>query len=393
MGNNNRLKILLVGDASSFHHTLAEGLRKLGHEAVVASHGGHWLDTGRDIDTGRRWKNKAGGLELWLRWQLRLKQKMTGFDVVSIATQSFIELRPHRAQAIYDYLRANNRSMFCTALGTDSNYVEECIDPASPIRYSEFRLFGAQSPLCKAQPSLVSEWLSEPLKNFGNHIWATADGAVSALYEYDVALRRVLPPEKIAYGGIPINVDDLQPVSLPDRIEKVRFFLGRYRGRYLEKGTDVMEAAARAVVGRYPSRAELIIVENRPYDEYLGLMRSAHVVLDQLYSYTPATNALQAMAYGLNTVSGGAPEFYDFIGEKELQPVIHLEPDYESVFRALEQTVLHPEAIRPRGLAGREFVIRHNHYLTVARRNLEFWQNRLAAAGRCDGRRGGACHQ
>ena len=24
MGNNNRLKILLVGDASSFHHTLAE---------------------------------------------------------------------------------------------------------------------------------------------------------------------------------------------------------------------------------------------------------------------------------------------------------------------------------------------------------------------------------
>ena len=65
-----------------------------------------------------------------------------------------------------------------------------------------------------------------------------------------------------------------------------------------------MEAAARAVVGRYPSRAELIIVENRPYEEYLGLMRSAHVVLDQLYSYTPATNALQAMAYGLNTVSG-----------------------------------------------------------------------------------------
>ncbi len=73
--------------------------------------------------------------------------------------------------------------------------------------------------------------------------------------------------------------------------------------------------------------------------------------------------------------------------------MIHVEPDYESVVRALEQTVLHPEAIRPRGLAGREFVIRHNHYLTVARRNLEFWQNRLAAAGRCDGRRGGACHE
>ena len=60
-----------------------------------------------------------------------------------------------------------------------------------------------------------------------------------------------------------------------------------------------MEHAARAVVDRYPGKAELVIVENRPYDEYLGLLRSAHVVLDQLYSYTPATNALQAMAYGV----------------------------------------------------------------------------------------------
>ena len=92
--------------------------------------------------------------------------------------------------------RANNRSMFYHGLGTDSNYVEECIDPASPIRYSEFRLFGASVSAVQGTAITVSEWLSEPLRNFGNHIWATADGAVSALYEYDVALRRVLPPEK-----------------------------------------------------------------------------------------------------------------------------------------------------------------------------------------------------
>lgn len=138
-----------------------------------------------------------------------------------------------------------------------------------------------------------------------------------------------------------------------------------------------MEYAARAVVDRYPGRAELVIVENRPYDEYLSLLKSAHVVLDQLYSYTPATNALQAMAYGLNTVSGGAPEFYDFIGERELRPVIHVEPDYESVVRQLESVVLHPESIRPRGLQGREFVVKHNDYRVVARRSADFWTRRL----------------
>lgn len=379
-----KLKILFVGDASSYHQNLGEALRQLGHEVTVASHGGHWLNTGHDIYTGRRWKNKLGGLELWARLNLGLKQKLRGYDVVSIATQSFIELKPSRQKAIYDYLRANNRSMFYTALGTDSNYVAECLDPESPLRYSEFRIFGKETPLTLAQPNLISEWLSDEMVALNRYIYDTVDGAVSVLYENEVALHRCLPPEKIAYAGIPINLSEFEPVELPDRIGKVCLFLGRYRGRYLEKGTDVMEAAAKAVVERYPGKAELIIVENRPYREYLDLLRSGHVVLDQLYSYTPATNALQAMAYGLNTVSGGAPEYYDFIGETSLKPVIHVEPDYESVYRALEQTVLHPEEIRPRGLAGREFVRKHNDHLLVAKRYLDFWHRRLTQKGGTD---------
>lgn len=138
-----------------------------------------------------------------------------------------------------------------------------------------------------------------------------------------------------------------------------------------------MEQAAREVAGRYPDKAELVIVENRPYKEYLELLKSAHVVLDQLYSYTPATNALQAMAYGLCTVSGGAPEFYDFIGEKEMRPVMHVEPDYQSVVNVLEDAVLNSSDLRRRGLEGRAFVEKHNSCETVAARCVDFWQRRL----------------
>lgn len=371
------LKILFVGDASSYHRTLARGLEEFGHHTVVASNGGYWLNTGRDIDLRRRFSGKLGGLDLWMRLKTGLLGKMSGFDVVSIASQSFIELRPGRKRSVFDSLKASNRSIFCTALGTDPTYVEECLDPASPLRYSEFKIFGQDSPYLRANPHICDDWLADDMLELDRHIYSSVDGATSVLYEYDVALRRSLPSEKIAYAGIPIDTDALRPVELPDRPEKIRFFLGRYRSRLLLKGTDVMEAAARAVVERYPDRAELVIVENRPYDEYLGLLKSAHVVLDQLYSYTPATNALQAMAYGLNTVSGGAPEFYDFIGEKELHPVIHVEPDYESVVRALEDVVLHPAELRPRGLQGREFVVRHNDYRLVARRSLDFWKSRL----------------
>lgn len=371
------LKILFVGDASSYHRTLARGLEEFGHHTVVASNGGYWLNTGRDIDLRRRFSGKLGGLDLWMRLKAGLLGKMSGFDVVSIASQSFIELRPGRKRAVFDSLKASNRSIFCTALGTDPTYVEECLDPASPLRYNEFKIFGEDSPYLRANPHICDDWLADDMLELDRHIYSSVDGAISVLYEYDVALRRSLPSGKIAYAGIPIDTAALQPVELPDRPDKIRFFLGRYRSRLLLKGTDVMEAAARAVVERYPDRAELVIVENRPYDEYLGLLKSAHVVLDQLYSYTPATNALQTMAYGLNTVSGGAPEYYDFIGEKELHPVIHVEPDYESVVRALEDVVHHPAELRPRGLQGREFVVRHNDYRLVARRSLDFWKSRL----------------
>lgn len=168
-------------------------------------------------------------------------------------------------------------------------------------------------------------------------------------------------------------------MELPDRIDKVRLFLGRHAGRLLEKGTDLLEAAAKEVVGRHPDKAELVIVENRPYDEYLGLLRSSHVVLDQLYSYTPATNALLAMAMGLNTVSGGDEKYYRFIGEEKMRPVIHVEPDYDSAVNALERTVLSPHLIRARGLEGRRFVEKHNDTGTVAMRNIEFWKKHLTA--------------
>ena len=376
------MKVLLVGDASNYHNTLAKGLRALGHEVTLASAGGGWMRTAREIDISRPVKGKLGGLALWLNFQTRLKRLFSGYDAVSIATISFIELKPKRIRPVFDWLRKHNGAVFNTSLGTDPNYVRECLDPQSPIRYSEFSLFGEPSPLVKAEPNLISEWLSRDLSDLDMYIYNNVSGATSALWEYDVALHRVLPPGKIAYAGIPIDTASIPVVGIPDNVRKVRLFLGRHRDRMLVKGTDVIEAAARAVCERYPDRAELVIVENRPYAEYVELLESAHIVLDQLYSYTPATNALLAMAQGHCTLSGGAPEYYDFIGEREMRPVIHVEPDYQSVYSQLEQSVTHPADLRRRGLEGREFVVKHNDMKVVARRTADFWQRRLREEGR-----------
>ena len=47
------MKILFVGDASNLHKCLAQALRDLGHTAIVASNGSHWMNTHRDINLKR----------------------------------------------------------------------------------------------------------------------------------------------------------------------------------------------------------------------------------------------------------------------------------------------------------------------------------------------------
>ncbi len=186
-----------------------------------------------------------------------------------------------------------------------------------------------------------------------------------------------MPDDKIAYGGLPIDIKSFEPVAIPAVIDKVKLFLGRDRTRKLQKGSDYLEQAARVVVDRYPGKAELTIVENRPFDEFIGLLRDSHVVLDQIYSYTPATTALMAMAYGLNTVSGAEPEYYDFIGEVENRPIINAPFVLDQLIETIDAIVTKSDEIAERGKASRRFVEKHNACEVVAKRFIDFWTSKL----------------
>jgi hypothetical protein len=104
------------------------------------------------------------------------------------------------------------------------------------------------------------------------------------------------------------------------------------------------------------------------------MMDSSDAILDQLYSYTPSMNALLAMSKGIVCIGGGEPENYDIINEHELRPIINVEPNFESVTRALEALVLHPEALPALQLDSKAYILRHHDHLAVARRYLDAWQ-------------------
>ncbi len=370
------LKILLLGDYSNCHRTLATGLRQLGCEVTVASNGTWWMQTDRDVDISRR-PGKLGGLLFYLKMQQLLRGRLSGFDVVAVHDPQFCQLKPSRLRKLFRLLRERNRSVFLTAMSTDIAFLDMLEAADSPLRYSEWFVDGLPARMNAADPQQWADWHTPELVDYQNYVFDNLDGAVSVLYEYHLGMVRRLGAEKAAYGGLPIATSEYEPVRLPEHPGKVRFFLGRDRGRKLMKGSDYLEQAAKAVVAKYPDRAELQIVENIPFAQFKERLRNAHVVLDQIYSYTPATTALMAMAYGLNVVSGGEAEYYDFIGEQTNRPIINAPLSVEELTSTLETIVLHPEEIAQRGRQSRRFVVKHNDAATVAARFLAFWQKRL----------------
>lgn len=371
-------KILLLGDYSNCHRSLAGGLNQLGCDVTTISDGSAWMNCERDIDISRRRQGRLGGIELYLRMRYgSVSRILKGNDIVAINDPNFAQLRPERLRPLLDRLLRNNRSVFLTSMSTDIGFLDMLESEDSPLKYSEWFVNGKPSRMYLDNPKQWDDWHRQPLVDYQRYVFSKIDGAVSVLYEYQLGMEKALGKNRAAYGGIPIDTERFTPVNIPDKLKKVRLFLGRDRNRKLMKGSDFLEIAAKKVVEKHPDRAELIIVENRPYNEFVEQLKSAHVVLDQIYSYTPATTALMAMAYGLNVVSGAEPEYYDFIGERNNRPIINAPVELDALTDTLEDVILNPDTICRRGQASRDFVVKHNDSKVVAKRFLDFWTKKL----------------
>ncbi len=373
------MKILFVGDASNFHNTLATALRGLGHDVVVASSGSKWMNTDRDINLSRG-SGKLGAVK-YVADVLKALPKMRGYDVVHIVSPIFLELKPGKVRKVFDYLRKHNRSVFLSALGSDYDYVKACLE-GKVLKYSEYMVGNVPTEYLQSaegESERKNSWLTDEMQSHQRYVMQHIDGAVACLYEYHKVCALHVS-EKLAYGGIPIDTKALTPCYCEAEPEKVRFFIGIQRHRHIYKGTDKLLAAAQRVVAKYPDKCELEVVENVPYKEYVEKMRSSHVILDQLYSYTPATNALLAMAQGLVAVSGAEPEYYDFIGEHECCPIVNVSPLIEGdIENKLEWIVLNKSELPSMSRRSREFVVKHNDSIVVAQRHIDFWNKILTA--------------
>jgi len=364
------MKILLLGEYSGVHWTLAQGLRTLGHDVTVASNGDFWKSYRCDISMVR----KSTGLTDTIQYVAKLVSqlpRMRGYDVVQIINPLFLELKAEHIAPIYRYLRRRNGKMFLAAYGMDWYYIKTCLE-SDIFRYSELKVDGRFRDISDNR-SAVQDWINGAKGPLNRMIADDCDGIACGLWEYYESYCRLFP-DKTRYIPFPIKAELPAERYVEGIDDRVRIFIGIQKSRSEFKGTDIILKVLDRLQNAYPDKCTVVKVHNVPFAEYRKLMRSCDILVDQLYSPSPNMNSLLAMSQGLAVAGGGEEEPYILMGEEKLRPVINLPCHEKDIYSSLEKIILDHTDLQKRKKQGIEFVNKYHLPEKVAAQYEDFWQ-------------------
>lgn len=396
------MKILLIGEASFLHNTLKKGLLERGHRVLTMSDGNGWHDAPRDIDLRRdgRW-GKLGGLRVV--WQLlRHLPQLCGNDVVQIHNYQFVPLMYRWNTLLLRFLKLTNRRVVKGCFGDDPQIFRRQAQgvPAYSDTYWSGQLQNAE---------LHRDRIAEVVEHGAEASWRKttrmADALVACLYEYWLDYNEPPYAAKLHYIPLPMECEEMvrwcdgemvkcvgndapshpNDSQLPTNLttsppHPLTILIGLQPKRDFMKGAMKIAAFVEEVARRHPGKVQIKYVEGVPYDEYMHLLAEADVLVDQLYSYTPSMNSLAAMARGTVVIGGGEEEYYEFIGEKTLCPIINVRPDVpdEENIATIERALFTDGMLERMAQESIQFVHKYHDYRLVAKQYEQLYRSLLA---------------
>lgn len=369
------MKILLIGEASFLHNTLKKGLVERGHRVTTMSDGNGWHDAPRDIDLRRDGRlGKLGGLRVV--WQLlRHLPQLCGNDVVQIHNYQFVPLMYRWNTLLLRFLKLTNRRVVKGCFGDDPQIFRRQAQgvPAYSDTYWSGQLQNADQ-----HRDRIAEVVEHGAEASWRKTTRMADALVACLYEYWLDYNEPLYAAKLHYIPLPIECEEMvrwcdgemvKCVSNDAPSHPLTILIGLQPKRDFMKGAMKIATFVEEVARRHPGKVQIKYVEGVPYDEYMHLLAKADVLVDQLYSYTPSMNSLAAMARGTVVIGGGEEEYYEFIGEDTLRPIINVRPDVpdEENIATIERALFTDGMLERMAQESVEFVHKYHDYRLVAK--------------------------
>ena len=408
------MKILLIGEASFLHNTLKKGLVERGHRVTTMSDGNGWHDAPRDIDLRRnlRW-GKFGGL--WVVWQLlRHLPQLCGNDVVQIHNYQFVPLMYRWNTLLLRFLKLTNRCVVKGCFGDDPQIFRR---QAQGVPAYSDTFWSGQLQNTDQHRDRIAEVVEHGAEASWRKTTAMADALVPCLYEYWLDYNEPPFAPKLHYIPLPMECEKMvrwcdgemvkwcngemvrwcngemvrcvgnvtTSPSHPNNSQlapshPITILIGLQPKRDFMKGAMKIAMFVEEVARRHPGKVQIKYVEGVPYDEYMRLLAEADVLVDQLYSYTPSMNSLAAMARGTVVIGGGEEEYYEFIGEDTLRPIINVRPDLpdEENIATIERALFTDGTLERMAQESIQFVHKYHDYRHVAEQYEQLYRSLLA---------------
>lgn len=351
------MKILLLGDYSSLHENLKEGLQQLGYDVTTASYGDAWKKIDSDINFNSKYSGLLGRCIRFIKPWLLLP-KLVNYDVVQLINPVIFPPIWFYNSTMLKIIVKNNKKTFLLVAGDDCMYY----DVLDGFRYSPIASWKKYDN--NGKPSI---WESRRICKWSQKLLEKVNGVIPIMFEYAEGYRSHQKLKNTI--AIPVNVSKVKYHENIVR-EKIVIFHGIIRPGF--KGTHIINEALEVIKRKYPDEVEVVVKGKIPLNDYLKLIEDVNIVIDQAYSYSYALNALYSMALGKVVLSGCEPECMEEL-KLETCPVINIKPDVDDIVNRLAELIDNKQNIPKLGLESRLFVERYHDYKQVAQKYLETW--------------------
>lgn len=377
------MKILLLGEYSRLHNSLKEGLVALGHEVVLVGNGDQFKKYPVDYNIDSIFFNKnlpilfrkvifklfkkdVGELEIVYRFR-KILPKLKDFDLIQLINEDALGIDPEVQIELLEQLINQNKALFLLCCGDDYLTVNYYLN--SNISYSVLTPYLNNKNLEK-EFHYSLKYITKPYQKLHQFITTNTKGVIASDLDYHFPMSgksnylRMIPN--------PVNTQKISytPLVIQD---KIIIFHGVNVHNYVKKGNAFFDEALEIIQQKFSDKVEIIRTEDLAYDAYINIYNSAHILLDQVYSYDQGYNALEAMAKGKVVFTGAEQEWLDCYDLEADTVAINALPDAQKIAEKLEFLILNPEKISEISKNARAFIEREHDYLKVAEMYLETW--------------------
>ena len=343
------MRILIIGEFSSFSKNLSAGFRAQGHDCFVFS----WGDSFKKIEQGKNsysiYKPVFNGKGivakvkilfdrlysvLKLRTFVYKMSKYELWDVVLIINPGFINKKhsffsdKFSKKMVLSLVR-HEENVFLSACGGDVPYCDYWTHTKG--KSTLFAIHYASDILSKKN-----------IEHFES-ITTVVNKVIPVMFDYAEAWRKSLfSRQYVICPTIPLPVDIDSLVDRNVIKDKIVVFHGITRPKV--KGTEYIKAALDKLQGKYPNKVECVVQGGMALKDYLEVLNRSNIVVDQTNAFSVGMNGLYAMALGKVVLGGNEPE-----NQREFNnyscPIINIGPNAEQIFEELEKLILNPQEI------------------------------------------------